>query len=735
VVSVPMCGANNSSSFCYSQSNGGDGTTSDGGNAAEVRRATGVDPISTNPSTLCPIDSAGDFFIKLPCEIWAFISKTILTIVGGLVALTASLFDYVVKSFVLQISTLFLENYVDGAGVTKIGEDKPYIYAAWTVIRDLGNIIAFFGAVYTGFRYIIGKDDLDFKKSVMKLVFYSLMVNFSFPIAKFLIDISNVVSLQIYYGITGYNAGGGELKNLIMQRIGVQSLVGELTTLTGKFGQFNSFTVLWLTIIYMFLTFGVFIYASLQIIIRAFILIACVIFSPIMFLNFAFPKITELHEKWRENFFGQLFFMPLLMIGFWLSFTLLSATTAYDVSTLSEVSDASTTDTLLPIINMSLAIIALIMGIKLSSAASGSVGKYASGVVGGALKNVGLGVVTGGGGALARMSIGRMGTAMASSKWANVGKENGVLRRMSGTMLKNVGGKMSGYSAFGKDSYKVKTEKSVDKEKAEIKNTNFEQLKATGLSKTMDEAKTLDEVAKVRAEMEHRESNADEKTWSKDVLGRAEAKRQFNAEQERLKNIRVKGIAPSKVKEYEIETKTLEERRKSLAGIQSQKEANLTPAQSLEKQNLEAQIRAGEDKIKNELEGTSASFKFGTALGKNVGDARVGISSAKDNALDAVGATAVIQGTKRVIKNAGEAVVEFADRPSIISTVTQNTAKNYREKTTAYEREREMELQKREVDRLAKKAENSAPAKSDDTPAPTNNNPLKAAPNATDLAR
>ncbi len=642
------------------------------------------------PSSLNLCKDTG-LIAKIPCEMWAFASTIILGIMAGLSAMSATIFDIVMQKFVLQISTLF----------TNSNPNMDYIYSAWTVIRDLGNIIAFFGAVYMGFRYIIGKDDLDFKKAVMKLVFYSLMVNFSFPIAKFLIDISNVVSLQIYGGIVKYQVGGGELKNMIMQSVGVTSLVSEVGKINTSIGNFNSFTVLWLAIIYLFLTFGVFLYASLQIIIRAFILIACVIFSPIMFLNFAFPKITELHEKWRENFFGQLVFMPMLMIGFWLSFTLLNvATGSNSLESQINVTEDTLASSLIPIVNMSLAIVALIMGIKLSSAASGSVGKYASGVVGGAMKEVGLGVATGGAGSLARMSIGKMGAKMAASKWVGAtGENNGALRRMSASVMTNVGGKMAGFSAFGKDSYKVKTEKTLTQEKTKIKSEDVERLRATGLGKLVDEAKTPEELKKVREEMEKREKDTNPKNWNRDVLGRAEAKRKKDAEQALLREMRDSGVASNLRATFRVEDQELKKQERELADLSKKKESELAPAESLQKQRLEALIKERKDRIENEIKGTSVAYKVGTAIGDTAGDARVGVSRAKDAVLDATGVTGAKRAIGRGLDAAGKAVAEFADRPSIIASTKNAAAKSLRAKLTGREVERADELKKMDQDK------------------------------------
>ncbi len=289
--------------------------------ATAAREKAAKDALAAQKAkNLTPCDGVGKWYLAglnaVPCEIWYVFSVFALEIAGALTKLSADLFDFTTQKFVLQISTLFQD---------ESGADSEFIYGGWSIIRDLANIAAFFGAVYTGFRYITGSDGLDFKKAVTKLILYCLMVNFSFPIAKFLIDISNIISLQIYGGITDYKAGSGLLSRNILANINLNTLVSKVgSSETSQVG-FSSFAVMWLSIIYLFASFGTFLYASLMILVRVFILFICVILSPLMFLNFAFPKLTDLHDKWRENFFGQILFAPILMFGFWLSFILFQA--------------------------------------------------------------------------------------------------------------------------------------------------------------------------------------------------------------------------------------------------------------------------------------------------------------------------------------------------------------------------------------------------------------------------
>lgn len=461
--------------------------------------------------------------------------------------LSATMFDTLTQKFVLQISTLFKNDK---------GADGAFIYGAWSVIRDLANIAAFFGAVYTGFRYITGSDSLDFKKAVTKLILYSILVNFSFPIAKFLIDISNVISLQVYGGITEYKAGAGNLSNMILSRMGaVSMLVSDVGSTATKFPGFSSFSVMFLAIIYLASIFFVFIYASIMIAVRAFILLTCVIFSPLMFLNFAFPKLTELHEKWRENFFGQLMFAPILMVGFWLSFILMSAATT-GADALSSLGSASANATgakeVTDIINMTLSIIALFMTVKIAGSVSGGAGKSISGMVGGGMKGLGLAVATGGTGLLARATVGRAGAMMANSNWVkNTGAQNGASRRMAASLASNAGNKMSNFSVAGVKSFDEKKIGNLKADRDKMNAENGQQIKKTGMSDLIAQAKNPAELKLAQEEMVKR-GNANYKP-NNDLFGNQAKQKAFELNQSDLKSVKDNNVGFLNQGEYKNE--------------------------------------------------------------------------------------------------------------------------------------------------------------------------------------
>lgn len=482
---------------------------------------------------------------KIGCYVIYSIMEVVLQTLAVLVKISSYMFDTVMQKFVLQISTLFQE---------ASGVDKAYIYGAWSVIRDLANIAAFFGAIYTGFRYITGSDSLDFKKAVTKLILYAILVNFSFPIAKFLIDISNVISLQIYGGITNYTTGNNSLSDEILKKMGAISLlINDVGSAKSVFPGFSSFSVMFLAIIYLFCIFFVFIYAAITIAIRSFVLLACVIFSPLMFLNFAFPKLTEMHEKWRENFFGQLVFAPVLMIGLWLSFILLAAaTTGVDAASTLGSSNVLAAPELNKIISMTLAIISLFLAVKMSSSVAGGAGKSISGMVGGGMKGLGLAVATGGTGLLARATVGRAGAMMANSNWVkNTGAQNGASRRMAASLASNAGNKMSSFKLAGVKSFDEKKIGNFKSDRDKMNAENGQQIKKTDMADLIAQAKNPEQLKLAKEEMSKR-GDANYRP-NNDLFGNQAKQKAFELNQSDLKSVKDNNVGFLNQGEYKNE--------------------------------------------------------------------------------------------------------------------------------------------------------------------------------------
>ena len=382
-------------------------------NSNPVPTPTPTPPVTTAPtaSEKAPLKTFCSGYTDVGCNIGYWVMKITLEVVGIFTRLAANTFDWAVNGYILNIKTLFLEEGVSG-------QDKAWLYKSWSVVRDIANILMFFSAMYIGVKYILGSEELDFRRSLIKIIIFAVFVNFSFPIAKFAIDTSNFVSLSIRGGITNFDSAGGISKTII-DKTGISLLVTDIGNAEQKtFKGYSNASSMALAIVFLLVSFFVFLYAAIMILLRAIVLLVCVIFSPLMFLTSSFKSLENINKMWRDNFIGQLLFGPVLMIGLWVSINFLGSLEvgavndiANSVNGITATSDVSATGTMI------LAVLSLFLTVFAANKVSTGLGGAIGGFVGSGMKNIGLGVATGGAGLAIRGVAGRAGAAVASSKW------------------------------------------------------------------------------------------------------------------------------------------------------------------------------------------------------------------------------------------------------------------------------------------------------------------------------
>jgi hypothetical protein len=414
------------------------GGVSGGGEVVKDSTAPSIGTENASKDNTCSVTGLLSALALPFCEAGFFFLKLAINITAGLVYIATSIFDSAVENFILEISDLFGDSNSVNSG----------IYTAWKAVRDIANIAGFFGAVYMGLMYIIGRAD-NLKKMFVNLMMFAILTNFSFPIAKFAIDIANVVSLNVYGSMTSNSSGQYQMdKGLGTALIGKMGLSGFIVNekdvkKEGISSNLSSWTVSFATLFYLLFAIFVFAEAALFILVRGVTLAIYVIFSPLMFIGGLAPIFSDMHKKWRENFVGAVLVGPLLMIFLWVAFKILDAGStaigAPEIGLATTTSDQFITKTLVLIFSG----LALHYAIKMAKEYSHEAGALVSGVMSGVGMLAGA-AVTGGASMALRGTVGRAGAAMAESKWVKEGAESGgFMRRMASRGVGNTGNAMT----------------------------------------------------------------------------------------------------------------------------------------------------------------------------------------------------------------------------------------------------------------------------------------------------
>jgi hypothetical protein len=347
------------------------------------------------------------------------IKNTLLQIAGFLVWLTANMFNYAIQMGILDFKSWAPDT----------------LYPIWIIVRQIISLIIVFVGLYLGFMYIIGREDR-FQKYIPWVIIFGLFVNFSYPLTRTLIDISNMVSLNVYSSAVGNDALTANFTSrntagaLIMNRLGLQGLIGSAVseqTTSNFLSSTNSIPGSLIAVVFVFYAAYVFFVATAIIIMRTVSLVFITIVSPLLLVDSVLPLLGERAKQMRKIFFDQLIVGPVFMILLALTLKFLSVFSMQNNLGSMAVA-AGDGKTVKEFFNILMMLIMLHFTLKATKSISGSIGQYATDALG-KVGGFGLGVASGGAGLLARGSIGRLATKARDSSWVKNNQDSFIGRR------------------------------------------------------------------------------------------------------------------------------------------------------------------------------------------------------------------------------------------------------------------------------------------------------------------
>lgn len=343
------------------------------------------------------------------------IKNTLLEIAGFLTWAAVNMFNYSVKIGIL--------NFALWAPDT--------LYPIWMIIRQIISLLIVFVGLYLGFLYILGRDPEKFEKYIPWVVIFALFVNFSYPLVRTAVDISNIVSLKIYTATVGTNSlakEGPSAGGLIMDRLGLQGLVvsavNTAETPVSMVKTVNTVPGALLVVVYVLYAGYVFLMATGIMLMRTISLVFLIIASPILLIDSVIPMLGDKAKELRKVLFEQLAVGPVFMIMLALTVKFLDVFSVAMGKSADLLSDATITQ----LFNILLMLIMLHMMLKVTKSISGEIGNYGTNIMG-KVGGFGLGVATGGAGFLARGTIGKAAMGLRDSKWVERNQDTFIGRR------------------------------------------------------------------------------------------------------------------------------------------------------------------------------------------------------------------------------------------------------------------------------------------------------------------
>ncbi len=355
-----------------------------------------------------------------------FVKNILLQIAGFLLWVTANMFSYAIQIGVLNFSTWAPDS----------------LYPIWLIVRQIVSLIIVFIGLYLGFMYILGRDE-KFQKYIPWVIMFALFVNFSYPLTRTVIDISNVVSLNIYASTVGGNALQAGLSSndsagaIIMSRLGLQGLIGSATgaensTSVSMLNSLNSTPAALLAVCFVLYAAYIFLLVTGIFLMRTFVLVLLTVASPILLVDSVLPFLGERAKMLRKIFFEQLIVAPIFMVmlALTLKFLQIFSSTGPLSATgaVGGLAGSGGDITIKTFFNLIMMLVMLHVMIKVTKSTAGDVGNFASNAMG-KVGGFGLGLAAGGTGLLARQGFGAIATKARDSKWVQNNQDSFLGRR------------------------------------------------------------------------------------------------------------------------------------------------------------------------------------------------------------------------------------------------------------------------------------------------------------------
>lgn len=248
-------------------------------------------------------------FEKLGASGWA---------IGGVGAAVAAVLGFIaliITAVVGLLITLLIWFLIQVAQFNDI-INVPIVVDGWVIIRDLCNMFFVLILLVIAFATILRQENYSAKKMLPKLLIMAVLINFSRTIFGLIIDFGQVIMLTF---VNSFKGGAGHIIGLF----NVDKLLSFSTETPGEFAvdTWATAAAVIMAVIASIITLIVVGVMLAILVVRIVMMWIYTIFSPLIFLGFAFPPLQKYTGKLWEDFIKQVIVGPVLAFFLWLALT------------------------------------------------------------------------------------------------------------------------------------------------------------------------------------------------------------------------------------------------------------------------------------------------------------------------------------------------------------------------------------------------------------------------------
>lgn len=215
----------------------------------------------------------------------------------------------VLVSLIGNLATALFVHMIDGSIITGV-LNNHIIYDLWTSVRDLLNIVFITALLYSAFSTIFQVESFHAKKIIVKVVIAAFLVNFSFPIARFIVDFFNYF-MYYFVGALGFN--DPEANSLFGDSGPINQVRDLALTINQDYITKENLAMAMMAIVFIFIFSTTLLIIAFLFIIRIMVLALLIIFSPIAFVGPLLPFTATYAKQWWQKLFQYCMFGPIMI--------------------------------------------------------------------------------------------------------------------------------------------------------------------------------------------------------------------------------------------------------------------------------------------------------------------------------------------------------------------------------------------------------------------------------------
>lgn len=244
-------------------------------------------------------------------------------IISPLLVGILQLFGLLIGMSMKLIVVTFSENFLS------ILKNNEGIYAGWSVVRDILNLTFIFFLLYSAFCTIFQISRYHIKSTWVMIVVMALLVNFSWPITRVLIDTSNLAILYLVGNdsnkqVSGLTTKFGKESEFLTLMLGADKVTQKGNKTIVDAGEPGFFSQVLFAILISALFLITFLTVAIMLVVRIIVLAVLLVFAPVGYALAAFPSTRSQASSWWSMLMKQLIVGPVLLFCLIVSVAFLS---------------------------------------------------------------------------------------------------------------------------------------------------------------------------------------------------------------------------------------------------------------------------------------------------------------------------------------------------------------------------------------------------------------------------